>query len=491
VQDLSIAHDSPVYLSAAEAGNAVLHPNHLLYGPLAVAFVKCFDMIGFSAHRALTTLDGLAGGLSMALVGLILVRRGKLSHTDAAISTMPIGLSFGVWFYSAAIEVYLPALVPLLGGLYLLAGPMERSRDWAVAGALHAIATLLHQSHILFAPVPVLRCILSCGPAGQKARRLAIYVAVATAFVGPTYILAAMAMGANTGLRGFVTWAAGYAGEPNTFWAAPPNNFVKAAAGLIRSQVGGLFVFAVPQLSNAIAAVFPFEPWDGPFLVRYMSSALGWAMTATMALAGLLVAAVLAIALGCIRSVIEAGPRRLIMLLFASTLSYSAFFCFWQPHNPELWIAQSIFIWLILGTTLLSIDRQARVGAWLIGAVGICYALVTFAGSILPARDVRNDYFIEIFDSIPEGAPPSLVMVRHQFPLEAYARLAGYAPVLAADKLGDRAFEIAQEHLVAGGVVLLVGELAEETAWMSERLGTSSLRVFSENGQSVRIEPQR
>ena len=140
----SASHDSIRYINRIDAGTWYFHPHHLLYEPTALVWLKLCRLLGASADSSLivSSLNSFFGAGIVALVFSLLRRSFGHSVTTALSTTALVGVSFGVWFYSVCVEVYVIALFFSMVALsYLLKRPLSR-RGIIGLGLLHGLVVL-------------------------------------------------------------------------------------------------------------------------------------------------------------------------------------------------------------------------------------------------------------------------------------------------------------------------------------------------------------
>src|SRR5262245_28012663 len=152
--NLAAAHDAVVYMNLIDGSEPAFHPHHLLFAPLAQLWIAALRHLGVGAEssRLVALLDACAGAAGLAVVYALLRRRAEFGPAFAGVVTLCAGASFGFWFYSVSVEVYMLPLALVLAALYVLGGRGSLERRFAAAGALHGAAVLFHQLHVLFFP---------------------------------------------------------------------------------------------------------------------------------------------------------------------------------------------------------------------------------------------------------------------------------------------------------------------------------------------------
>jgi hypothetical protein len=411
----ALTHDSLTYLEAIErGGSGLFHPHHLAYNALARGWLDLAGAVGVTTDplRVVAILDAVLGAVAAGLVWLVLRLRAALPRSLAAAGTAGAALSFGMWFYSVSVEVYLLPLALLLATFVVLSAPTLSVRRMAVVGALNGLAVLGHQVNVLFALV-VLAAAVHHVDRATALRRMAAYAGAATAIVAAAYagVLAFVVRPGSIGeARG---WFTSYAGS-GTYWELGPTAPVKAAVGFTRSVVGGHFSFRLDWVRERMLSAFPDRSLDDEaFLVRQVPSAAAWTLTilAGLAMASLAVALVRGVRR---RDRLPETARRVARLLGAWFAVYGAFFLFWEPVNLEFWIPQATVMWMVVATLWAPAEPERAAGraslprgaVWL-GLTAGAVAAVSLIGTILPATDSQNDVYAlrysELADLVDEG----------------------------------------------------------------------------------------
>ena len=153
--NFSAAHDSIDYLNGFEHAADLLQPHHLFYHVTTYAIFKFLKLIlPFVAnHYLIEVVNAFWGAGAILVVNLILRKRLFLNPVTAFLGTCLPAFSFGIWFYSANIEVYMPSLFFMLLILYKLTSDTFNNKTLYIVILLHVLAILFHQVNIIFTPV--------------------------------------------------------------------------------------------------------------------------------------------------------------------------------------------------------------------------------------------------------------------------------------------------------------------------------------------------
>ena len=472
--NLSAAHDSITYINTIEVGSqdqGWFHPHHLLYSPVAAAWLGLWRYLGVegSSVDVVTTLNALFGALSVSIFYLLLRRRLSLSSAAALVGTALMTFSYGVWFYSTTVEVYVIPLFFLLWAFYLLTAGRISGIRAGLVGAISGLAVLFHQVHILFAIVVLAALVLRRKHLSTSLPKALSYcfLSMAAMVLIPYGLVMFGVLGLDSAGAAW-QWLTTYARDPQ-FWNAPGlSSLPKAAVGFGRSLVGAHFIFGISQLQGAAGSAFGAN-WlaDEAFLVRNLTPTVAVALLGLAAVFVLSSLAALVYGLRKRRSL----PPDLRILLGLTALwfaVYAAFFLLWEPFNPEFWIPQSVCWWLallILWSRRLTpvpensagsghgqetdSNKEASGGpsaqnaipwrrkSWLgLAALALLLLAINFAGSIRWLMDQGNDYYaVKTTVLAANAGPGDLIVIGRGWILKHYLERSSDAQVLVLSDL--------------------------------------------------------
>ncbi|MDT8324237.1 MAG: glycosyltransferase family 39 protein [Bacteroidota bacterium] len=398
--NLSSAHDAANYLRMIRDGDW-FHPHHLLFNGAAALWIAAWQSL-FPSLPAITLvawLNAVFGAGCVMLVHMLLRARMGLSPRAALLAALLPAFSFGLWFYSTTVEVYVIPLFFLLVALYLLTAEEPPIKHVLLAAFAHALAMLFHQVHVLFT-VPALLLIYlrhrrRGGPPWQEGPRRPAFAYLLTAGFGALipYLLVGTLVLGHTTPRAYFAWLFRYAGNSD-FWHAPGfSSLIKAVIGFGKSIIGGEFLFALPDVRALLQRLLPHN-WlaDEQYLVRHMPEWQSFVLVALTAALVLLLSWLL------LRASWRAAYRRnpeVFTGIAAFFVTYALFFLFWEPANPEFWIPQSVLFFILLAAAALDGGEQARVrrNRTLVHAIVLLLLLINAAGSIRWLRAEDGDMY--------------------------------------------------------------------------------------------------
>jgi hypothetical protein len=414
-------HDSLGYLNDLERKRDLFPAAHLFYHWLAYLWLGFWErVLPHVQHFYLVeTFDTVWGCLALAMVYRIFVRRMQMDRIRAFFGTAVAALSFGVWFYSSNIEVYMPSLFCLMWGLYVCTREQWTNRDLTQIIFIHILAVLFHQANVLFGVV-VLWKLWDSRKTLPLIPSLVRYGGLSVLITAGIYFVFGWWVADNGNLKDFNTWLRGDTVYGSYWFPLSAGTFFHALVGLGHAFFGAHFIFRIGFLQRLMNRVFYYHNLDDEaFLVRNLSSG----MAALLAMLAGVVCIVMGFFLVRIISLWKSlyrAYRRTMMPLLLFLLTYSTFFYFWMPDNLEFWIPQTVVIWLfLLGLGHLSyrlpgvssekaaiqgradIPRKAVAGGrgrkltLVFAGLALLLFIVNYWGSIRWMKDLRNDIVYE------------------------------------------------------------------------------------------------
>ena len=411
-RSLSVTHDSALFLGPIEALEPGLLPNHLWFEPIMAAAYQLMRQAwpGVDAQTAVEAMNAVAGAMALQGAYAIGVWRIGLARPRALLVVASAGFTYGVWYYSTAIETYVLPLALTAWTFYWLTSPVLRWRSVMLCAVAQAVAILCHQSAVLFWTVATGALLTAAGTPRRRVSHLSAYVLVSLLLTGSAYASAAITTGHGDSMSSAVRWSLGLLPR-RSYWSRPPRAFVQAAAGATRALVGGQFVFAVPSWAARAARWFPRnDPVDERFFVRTLPLPVAWlfGMLSVVAVGSL--GTLMVMAGGALRAT---GPRRvarptaLLGLWFAT---YCSFFTLWDPANPDFWVVQ-VYLAPLVAAALLSSSERTTVQSWLLLALASSLLVVNGLGTVRLARDPGNDYYSIYLQSVVRELDPDDVLI--------------------------------------------------------------------------------
>ena len=446
----SASHDSIRYINRIDAGTWYFHPHHLLYEPTALVWLKLCRLLGASADSSLivSSLNSFFGAGIVALVYSLLRRSFGHSVTTALSTTALVGVSFGVWFYSVCVEVYVIALFFSMVALsYLLKRPLSR-RGIIGLGLLHGLVVLFHQAYILVGFAMVARIFFTPRDFPlSRIRAFALYLLPAAALSVSAYLAVLIWSVRAESASAALLWFTDYAHGLPHMWSTPSvKSLMKAAIGFTHSFVGGQFVFATSFRDQLTAFLAGKELRDELYLVRNLSSSVAGALSVVSMVMGIICAGLIGASFTSLKQIYR-RERDLLLPIIVWLTAFSLFFFIWEPSNLEFWIPQSVLVWLLLDRLWAHWWPRAPTIVKACRFVLPAGLLVTnLFGGVLLLRSQEGDYFYARSRAVASHAGVGDVVITHpQWIIEHYFKRFLKSAVFATDDL----FQSGKENPVA------------------------------------------
>lgn len=413
-ENFSAAHDSITYLNDVTGKENLFHPHHLLYNALAAVWLDFWKLI-FNDTPAYFIIEAFTAvwGAGIILISWCFFRnRFNMAVTPAIIAVAVIAFSYGVWFYSANIEVYAPSVFFMLWLLYELCNKKQPD-SYGNLSVIHCLAILFHQVNIIFSLILLFQF--------RKNKKFLInYILSGLVIVGGVYFYAGWYAEGHNNISDFSTWLLGYT-YGHDYWAPWNSRTLPAMlTGFGHSFIGGQFIFNTGFLGDILKENFSSHNFnDEIFLVKKLSTNTASLLLVLSMLAGLLMA-VFTILMLKNKPWKNSEKRKIFQILFAAFWLYTVFFSFWEPEILEFWILQSVIFWIvILG---FSADFLSKKNFALLSIpLALSLFIVNYTGSIKWLKDKENDlYYIKIKELEKIVQPEDVFVLEKTWILDEY-----------------------------------------------------------------------
>jgi hypothetical protein len=451
------AEDSIHYLVEIREGNptTISDPYHLAYQWLGWLIYHTALTLGYDGGPLLTVqiLNAFTGAIGIALLWVLLRIAVPGGRWSALAGCGLLAFSYGYWWYSVEVEVYILSALLLILSLFL-AYHAARHPSWkafALLGGAHGLAVLAHITNVLFVAVPVVALFFAWWrlPVREVGRCMLAYATVGISVIISSYALAALAHGLETP-REVYNWLAVYpqAGKWGIWGGA---NVPIAALGMARAFVGGHFAFALDPIRNLAEELLGGNNLsEETFLMRNFNIGLAVLLAALTAVVSL---ALVVPVVGWLRHRMLCERSRVLGILCLSwLLSYAPFFVWWEPGNVEFWIAPLVPLTILWALSLSGREHAAqllRPSVVVPVVLGTLFA-VNLLGSVLPQHYPEDDYWRVRASWYERNATPSDSIVATGYNYTAY--LSYFA---RADAVIDAETVINEQNTTASAVVEL------------------------------------
>lgn len=198
------------YAERVESGDALqlLLPGHLLYGPLMHALYHLANVFypGVDAARLMQTSDAAFAAIGVG-VFIAALRRLGVGRFTAVAAGLALAFTYTYWTHATDLTTYALSTLCLVWTFYCLCAAHARAKlpKALVVGSLVALATLIHQSNLVFLPAAMVGVSRTAG-----AWRSAVGIAAVTlALVLVAYAALGWTATASLSPSAIAKWAAG------------------------------------------------------------------------------------------------------------------------------------------------------------------------------------------------------------------------------------------------------------------------------------------
>jgi hypothetical protein len=428
--NFSAPHDAIDYLNEFEGDKDLFNPHHVLYHISTYWILNVLKSIfsGVPHYYLVEAIDGFWGTLTLVVVFKFLRNRFGYDNLTSFIGTCLPAFSFGMWFYSTNIEVYMPPLFFLTLSLYYLSKPVVTKKDFYAVIAFHVLAILFHQVNILFTPIIIWRMWRERKTINFPSLFISYAIAGSVLVLMTYYIIGKYVLG-NNSIADIIHWMRGYTNSDTYWYPVSLTTLFDAFVGLIHAFVGGHFVFKVSFIDNYLNKTFFYHNLtDELYLVQAVSNkqALFLLVLALLLCAIMLVLFVLLL----IRwKTIYSKYKLTIIPLVLFLIIYSIFFYFWMPENLEFWIPQSVIIWVLLAGCLNGINTRFSKRTVLLVMASLLL-VINFFGSIRWLRNFKYDLFYVKTQPLKNTATKNdMTLLEDGWIIQSYLDLYTKAPV--------------------------------------------------------------
>jgi hypothetical protein len=404
----------------------LFHPNHLAFNALnRLVYLLC-RQAGYQGNACLTIqiVNAVAGAFTLGLMVRILRRL----NVDDRLTLSWVGVTavcYGFWSYSTQPETYILPLLPILMCVDLLIGLSDARfsyKTFVGLGCFGAIATLLHQQHVL-----VLSAItISAAIIGYRCRSdvsmrrvvvgLGILCIVAAAIVGTSYLTVAIGVNHLIEPEAIIRWSKGHA--KNGLWTpwSYSNPIQSLLIGFPRAVFGGHFLYGFDWFYNPVSRRFPTKLLiEERYLAQQLSSATlltclaatSMGLASTLAVFRALWFPAQAVPVTREHQRRSQAANTIILLLI---IEYYVFNTLWEPYNIEFWIV--LLPVAAMAIALLQAHRPRATRWWFAGpALAVSLFVVNGLGSILPQARHDTDFWYQANNYLIHNAKAGDIIV--------------------------------------------------------------------------------
>jgi hypothetical protein len=449
----SEGEDSALYVVQITSPSSVrelFHPNHLAFNALNRAVFLVCRWVGYEGDASLPmqVVNVLAGSLALGIMVNIL-RRLRVDDRLTLCWVVATAVSYGFWSYSVQPETYILPLPLILTCIYLLIGLGDDQFSYqtlAWVGCLGAVATLIHQQHVLALSAFFIATAIigyrnrSQVPVSRLVAGLGTFGLVAAVIVGVAYFGVAIGILHMHDLATIIQWSKG--GAKNGLFYAPwsySNPIQSVVVGFPRAVLGGHFLYGFDWFHETVTRRFPNK-----LLIeeRFLAQALPpWVRLTCLAAMIVVGASVLAVArtLAFPASAEPLDPvlkRRYLAadtILIALICHYYIFNTVFEPANIEFWIALLPVVAIAMASWQA---RRPRAAQWWLASAGLAASLLVAngLGSVLPQTRLDTDYWYHANGYLIGNAKPGdIIITNNEFISNNYLKIYTKSKVISPD----------------------------------------------------------
>ncbi len=425
-QNQAIAHDGIIYSTKAKEGVWVFHPHHLLYHVFTLSIVKFLHLLGlqWEVFLIMSAINSIFGAGLITLIVKILVEQYSFEKVYAAAAAGVIAFSYGVWYYSTCVEVYIiPLFFALLSFYFYLKNPV----DLAKIAISASIATLFHQTYVFLLAVYTINYFVQKVNFKQIVRFTAFY----SIFVGIPYILVLLFAYKVRSIDEAYYQLTFYAQELPYFWSRfGIGLLVNDLVGFLRTIFSIHLLLSFSPFINFINHYFSGNSFQEEiFLVR---NATLFDKIFGIAFLLIAVALLLYFSIISVKTLFKSkGIKQETWWIASYVLFFGGFFTFWSSNNLEFWISTFVFIALYL----IIINKQRfNYKFYLIFALTL--AIYNFVSTTQFTISKGNDFYQTKIDLIKNRLDQSsLLIIDNSYMLQDYLHYNGFKNVVSINDL--------------------------------------------------------
>jgi|GEM_PF-4784142 len=366
-----------------------IHWHHIAFFYTFSLWLKMghFLQLPLQISTYLSLLNCLAGIASAITIYLILKNRFNWNLINAFFGTLVVSFSFGLWFYSSCLEVYLIGQCAMLLGLYLLTNTKTLSTKSHIAlGFIHGIAIAFHIVNALFY-FPIVYKFWKDRSKQPFFKALLLQGIIASCVGGIGYLIAS---GANLNYLLIHIMPKVEEGSRYGYSLLALSTWIKAFIGYSRAFIGGFFILSIPYIqSMAKTSLNTHFLVDNVYLVRNMPIWLAYFLC--------LMSGVFCIFFGYLcfkgfQGFKQSSPeeKQSFNVLLIGLIPFVLFITYFDPATEDLWIHQAICLWLLIFSVL---KFKSYSKSTTLIALALLLFFINGAGSMLWSSQANNDYY--------------------------------------------------------------------------------------------------
>lgn len=426
-ENISISHDSIFYVLGAQNNDWLFHPHHLLYHVFTQIIVNFAQWTGLSNDIPfmMSAASSFFGALMMAYIIKIFIELFDLTKALAIAASGVIAFSYGVWYYSACVEVYIIPLFFVVISYYTFF--KDEGKHYYV-GFYAGMATLFHQMYVFLFVIYIIAYLFK----KDSFKNILKFAAAFSIVVGVAYISVLLFDYKVKSIDEAIKQLTLYAHEMPEMWSSFGVSIIfNDLIGLGRSIFSIHYLYSFDAVQNFIIQKFPHNSFNEEiFLVRNISAFMQIFLSVLLAL---LIGFFFRFLFVSVKNMIRKKEHSLYKVWYLSFLViFGLFFTFWSSNNPEFWIS-------IYTMTIISFVRFVDKSKKELVALSIMFVILmtyNYFSTIQFAKHIDNDYYLERINSIGSQVSPDDILIYDQsYMVHDYFQYRGYKKIISAGKL--------------------------------------------------------
>ncbi|GEM_PF-2376641 len=470
----AIAHDGIIYAARAKEGVWVFHPHHLLYHAFTLLVVKGIQIFypSCEVYLILSGINSVFGSALVTLFCIILIEQYNFKKIQAISASLLIAFSYGIWYYSTCVEVYIiPLFFAGLSLYYFLKNP----DDYFKIALFAALATLFHQTYVFLLFVYLISFIYS-------KKKINIILKFGTAFliiVGIPYVLVLIFDYKVKSISDAYYQLTFYAHKLPYFWSKFGFSiFINDLVGFIRVITSIHLLLGLNFVLNIIFNYFPGNSFkEELYLIRNATSYEAYIVV--VVLSALFVAFIYFFSVSIRNFIKNKALKSEKVWLISYLIFFVGFFSLWSSNNLEFWI--SIYFFL---TLFLVIFNKDNVSYKLYFTIGLLLFVYNFTSTTQFVLSSNNDFYQNKINYLkPITEKESLLIIdNNNYMLYNYLVYNGFKNIREIAQLNSNE---GKEIYFIGGLFYSQNELSQEYKKIIDELKRDSKLISININNSI------
>ncbi|HOM05181.1 MAG TPA: hypothetical protein PLU67_06785 [Candidatus Kapabacteria bacterium] len=379
----AIAHDGIIYAARAKEGMWVFHPHHLLYHVFTLLVVKgvLFFFPSCEVYLILSGINSVFGAALVTLFCIILIEQYKFDKIQAISASLLVAFSYGIWYYSTCVEVY---IIPLFFAALSLYFFLKNPDDYLKIALFSALATLFHQTYVFLLLVYLISFLYS----KTKFSTILKFGTLFLLLVAISYVLVLIFDYKAKSISDAYYHLTFYAQKLPFFWSKPGVSIIfNDLVGFSRVIFSIHLLLGLDFVQNVIYNYFPSHSFKEEFyLIRNASN--GEIYFALLLLLSLCLLFCYFFIISIKNFIKNKSLKVEKVWLISYLIFFVGFFSFWSSNNLEFWI--SIYFFLII---FLIVFNTNKVRYKLYLTIGILLFVFNFTSTTQFVLSSNNDFY--------------------------------------------------------------------------------------------------